>query len=350
MRIGITIGDPNGIGPEVIAKALADPRLLTDMTPIIFGSHKVFIQVKKTCGLNDFNYHTIKNISEVQPKKINLLVCPNDEFDFQEGKSTKESAALALWSLDASTQALQNKEIVAVVTGPISKEDMLSNGFEFIGHTEYYEKLFSKGSALMVLCSGSLKVALATNHIPVKDISATITKDLLVAKLQALNKGLIEDFGVFRPKIAVLGLNPHAGENGKIGEEEMEVISPAISAANKLNVLAFGPYSSDGFFGSGAYVEFDAVLAMFHDQGLTGFKALSFDEGVNCTLGLDVIRTSPGHGTAFPIVGENKANETALRNALYMALDNSRNRRDQAAATLNKLAVSTGPKDNEFTS
>lgn len=343
IRLGFSFGDANGIGPEVMLKALMDSRILQDCTPIIFGSLKTISQIKKTCEITEFNFIQIKHPSEAHSKKINVINYPDDEH-FSRDLSSK----LAIWSLEEAALALENNDLDALVTAPISKESMQVSGFDFPGHTEFLEKRFAEKGALMVLCNDNLKVALATNHIALKDVPGALNKELILSKITLLNQSLIKDFGIQRPKIAVLGLNPHSGENGKIGIEELEIIQPAISAAKSQNILAFGPYSSDGYFGSKECFEFDAVLSMYHDQGLTGFKAIAFEEGVNFTAGLNIVRTSPGHGTAFNLVDKNSANEQSMRNAIYLALDTIKSRRVFLESKKDFLHISKGQKESDL--
>ncbi len=350
IKIGICVGDPNGIGPEVILKALEDARIFTDFTPIIYGPTKVFNHLKTTLKSDDFSYVSIKKAEEFQGNKINIINYPKDDYSIQEGMATTGGANVAFWALESAVTDLEKGTIDAIVTGPFSKHVQQTNGFNFPGHTEYLDAKFSKDGALMILCADKLKVALVTNHVPIKDVAANISKDLVLSKIKTLNLSLMEDFNVQRPKIAVLGLNPHAGENGIIGQEEMESIAPAISAAKSNQILAFGPYSADAFFGTGACFSFDAVLAMYHDQGLTGFKAISFDQGVNFTAGLTKIRTSPGHGTAFDIAGKGIADEGGMRNAIYQAIDIVKNRSFYTEISKNPLPISKGTKEMDVSS
>ena len=343
-RVGITCGDPAGIGPELIVKLASDNRILQEAILIVYCPLPLIQAAKKSSGLEDLPSQHITNLAQAQLGKLNVF-SPKDPAEIVVGKPDNNSASIALWALEKSSDDLENGAIEAVVTAPLSKQHMAVISPGFSGHTEYYDKRFKKEGALMVLCSDRLKVALATNHLPIKDISSAITKDTLLAAIRNLSSMLQQDFGVVRPKIAVLGLNPHAGESGNIGTEEMEQISPAISAAKSANILAFGPYAADGFFGSGQCFQFDAVLAMFHDQGLTGFKAIAFDGGVNYTAGLTIVRTSPGHGTAFDLAGKGHASEEGLRNAVYMALDVHKHRKDYLENNANPLRFSAVQKD-----
>lgn len=312
-KVGISIGDINGVGPEIIMKALSDNRLLLDCTPVIYGSSKVFSHFRKILNDLEFNYQSCKDASAAVNRKINLVNVWDEEVVFETGQVTENGGKYALQSLDRATQDLAAGKIDVLVTAPISKEAMAKSGFKFPGHTEYLADLSGEAEALMLMVSGALRVALVTTHIALKEVHSTLTKDKIVSKIKAFEASLKKDFGIIRPKIAVLGLNPHAGENGKMGQEEQELIAPAINQARAEQILAFGPYPADGFFGSRTRNEFDGILAMYHDQGLTAFKALSFEDGVNYTAGLPIVRTSPDHGTAFDIAGKNQASEHSLR-------------------------------------
>jgi 4-hydroxythreonine-4-phosphate dehydrogenase len=325
VKVGISIGDINGIGPEVIMKALNDNRMLVDCTPVIYGSNKVLSYHKKNLHLRDFNYQTVNSAEEAKGKKISVINIWKDELNFDLGQPTESSGKYAFDSLESATQDLASGKIDVLVTAPISKEAMGKTTFQFPGHTEYLADLSGEEEALMMMVSPTLRVGLVTSHIALKDVNTTITKEKVVKKIKALNNSLKKDFGIRKPKIAVFGLNPHAGENGKMGSEEQEIINPAINEAKSEGIMAFGPYPADGFFGSGNKAQFDAILAMYHDQGLAAFKALSFDEGVNFTAGLPIVRTSPDHGTAYDIAGQNKASGTSMRNAIYLAVDVYRN-------------------------
>ncbi len=327
VRVGISIGDINGIGPEVVIKALSDNRLLLDCTPVIYASNKVLAHHKKLINNQDFSYQSCKSADDAAHKKVNVINLWDEEIQFDLGKPTQLGGKYAFKSLEAATQDLASGKIDVLVTAPISKEAMAMSGFKFPGHTEYLASLAGEAEALMLMVSGDLRVALATTHIALKDVSASLSREKIIEKIAALDKSLRRDFGIQRPKIAVFGLNPHAGENGKMGTEEQEIIVPAIRQANAQGHLAFGPYPADGFFGSGSRSQFDAVLAMYHDQGLAAFKALAFEDGVNFTAGIPVVRTSPDHGTAFDIVGQDKASELSMRSAIYLAMDIYRNNR-----------------------
>ena len=320
IKIGISVGDINGVGMEVIIKTFADARMMDICTPIVYGSSKVSTFHRKALGINDFSFNYIKSLKEINHKKPNLLECWNEDVEMSLGTSNTDGGQYAFLSLEAATKDLAEGNIDALVTAPINKDNIQSEEFNFPGHTEYLSEKF-EGESLMLMVNDNIKIGVATNHIPVSAIANTLTADTIFSKLKILNKSLVQDFSLNGPKIAVLGLNPHAGDNGLIGKEENEIIIPAISNAKSIGINAFGPYSADGFFGSGNYNKFDAILAMYHDQGLIPFKSLSFGEGVNFTAGLSIIRTSPDHGVAYEIAGQNKAEENSFRKAVYMACD-----------------------------
>lgn len=345
IRVGITIGDINGIGPEVIIKALRDNRILQDCVPIIYGSTKTLSFHKKMVHGEEFSYQSCKSATEAQPKKINIVNVWNDEIKFDIGTSNETGGKYAFLSLEKATEDLASNKIDVLVTAPISKEGIIKAGFQFPGHTEYLAHLSNQDEALMLMVNDNLRVALVTTHVALKDVATHLTKEKIVAKIKQLENSLKKDFGIIRPRIAVFGLNPHAGENGKMGDEEQLVINPAINQAKNEGILAYGPYPADSFFGSSNLGNFDGILAMYHDQGLTAFKALAFDEGVNYTAGLPIVRTSPDHGTAFDIAGQDKANEQSMRSAIYLALDIYRNRQFQKEISLNPLQAA--PRDKK---
>lgn len=338
IKVGISIGDINGIGMEVILKTFADNRMLDFCTPIIFGSSKSISTHKKKIN-NKVPIHGINNIKEAVNHKVNLYNIWKEDVEIEFGKQTPNGGKYALKSLKAATKALKNNEVDVLVTAPINKNNIQSEEFNFKGHTEYLESIFN-GKSLMILMSNNLRIGLITGHIPIQEVAKTITPDLIKAKVINMNNSLIKDFNIDKPKIAILGLNPHCGDNGVIGKEDDEIITPTIKELNKKGILAFGPYASDGFFGSNNYQNFDGILAMYHDQGLAPFKALSFGNGVNFTAGLDKIRTSPDHGTAFEIAGENKANEGSFREAVYKALAIYKNRKMYEELHANPLKIS----------
>lgn len=347
IRVGITLGDLNGIGPEIIVKALRDNRILADFVPIVYGSNKIINHYKKLLNLQDFNYFTCKSAAEIHNKKVNVVNVWQEELTIEPGISNEIGGKYALLSLEQATKDLAEGKIDVLVTAPFSKENVAKAGFSFPGHTEYLAEMSGAADALMILVSGTLRVALVTTHIPIKEVSEKLLKDSIVSKIKAFDQSLRKDFGIVRPRIAVFGLNPHAGENGKIGEEEQQIILPAINQAKQEGILAFGPYPADGFFGSTQRQQFDGVLAMYHDQGLAAFKALCFNDGVNYTAGLPIVRTSPDHGTAFDIAGKLIADEQSLRSAIFLAIDVYRNRKSYKEFYTNPLAISKEDKNKK---
>lgn len=327
-KIGITIGDINGIGPEVIIKALNDNRILNYMTPVIYGSTKAISYYRKAYNFNDFNYTHFRD-NKFTHSKINIVNCWDEMIEINAGTVTPEVGAASFKALKMSVEHLKEGLIDAVVTAPINKNNIQSDDFKFAGHTEYFTENFDGKDSLMFLTSEDLKVGVVTGHIPLKDVSSAITKELIIKKLKIMEESLRVDFGISKPRIAVLGLNPHAGEEGLLGSEDGKVIMPAIAELKNKGKLVFGPFPADGFFGKGEYKKFDAVLAMYHDQGLIPFKTLAFNNGVNFTAGLSIIRTSPDHGTAYDIAGKNIANESSMREAIFMAYDIYKNRLEQ---------------------
>lgn len=337
IRIGITQGDINGIGYEVILKTFEAPEMLEMCTPIIYGSPKIMTYHRKALNL-ETSFSIINSATEALPGRINVVNCNDDEVKVELGKASRESGKAAFDALEKAMSEYKDNLYDVLVTAPINKQMIQSEGFTFPGHTEYIEQSVGEGAkALMILANDRLRVALVTGHIPVAKIASTITKELIEEKLQLFNTSLKADFGINGPRIAVLSLNPHAGDGGVIGNEEETIIAPAIKAMSEQGVLCYGPYPSDGFFGNGTFSRFDGVLAMYHDQGLTPFKVLAMDEGVNFTAGLPLVRTSPDHGTAFDIAGKGEASENSFRQAIYMAIDVFRNRKSYAEATHNPL-------------
>ena len=326
IKIGFTPGDINGIGYEVILKSLMDIKNIPNAVTIIYGSPKVLAYYKKNLG-NNVNTTTINSAEEAKNMGIFVINCNSEDIRVEAGKSNEIAGLASFQALEKATADLKNKEIDILVTGPINKWNIQSAGFNFPGHTEYLAQQFNADKCLMLMCSEALKVGVATGHIPISEVSKALTKELILEKLEILNDSLKRDFIITKPRIAVLGLNPHCGDHGVIGNEEESIIIPAINEARGKDILAFGPYSADGFFGSGDFKKFDAVLAMYHDQGLAPFKALTFDDGVNYTAGLPIVRTSPAHGTAYEIAGKNQANYLPMCNAIRMAVDIFNNRR-----------------------
>jgi 4-hydroxythreonine-4-phosphate dehydrogenase len=327
IRVGITHGDINGIGYEVIIKTLSDSRILEMCTPIVYGSPKVAAYHRKALDVELFSFNQISNAREANSKRVNIINCVDDEIRVELGKSTQEAGEAALIALQAAVKDLKSGDIDVVVTGPINKENIQSEKFNFPGHTEYFASEFSAKNFMMIMISDQLKIGVVTGHIPVSEIAQTLTKEKILSKIRILHKTLLEDFSIRKPRIAVLGLNPHAGDKGVIGNEDQEIVYAAIKQANDEGIIALGPFPADGFFGAGEYRKFDATLAMYHDQGLIPFKVLSFESGVNFTAGLPVIRTSPGHGTAYNIAGSGVATEDSFRNALYLSIDVFQNRK-----------------------
>ncbi|MFK8046499.1 MAG: 4-hydroxythreonine-4-phosphate dehydrogenase PdxA, partial [Crocinitomicaceae bacterium] len=315
IKVGITIGDINGIGLEVIIKTFADSKLFANSIPIIYGSAKAVSYHKKAINNEHFNFLTIANADEAKPRKINVINCWNEEVKINLGEQNATGGKYALLSLEAATNDLKTSKIDVLLTAPINKDGVKSAGFEFPGHTEYLAHLSNTEDVLMLMVADNLRVAVATGHVPLKDVAELITPELISSKLTMLINSLKRDFAITRPKIAVLGLNPHAGDKGALGEEELNIINPVVKSFNEKGELVYGSYSADGFFGSSNVKKFDGVLAMYHDQGLTGFKSISFDEGVNFTAGLPIVRTSPGHGTAYDIAGKGVAAAQSFRNA-----------------------------------
>ncbi len=325
--VGITQGDSNGIGYEVIIKALSDPRILDQFTPVIYGSSKLFSFYRKTIPeVEQMDTNAITTASEAHPKRVNIVNCLPDSTYAEPGQATAESAKSAIMALNAAVEELKAGKIDVLVTGPINKKAMSLEGFGFPGHTEYIQDAFGVKDVAMFMVSHRLKLGVVTGHIPLKDVASHITEEKILGKLRLMNKSLQTDFIIDHPRIAVLSLNPHSGDGGLLGSEEQEIIIPAIKKASEEGILAFGPFSPDGYFGLSHYENFDATLAMYHDQGLSPFKALSFEDGVNFTAGLPVVRTSPDHGTAFEMSGRDQADPLSMRAAIFTAIDIYRNR------------------------
>ena len=321
VRVGITHGDVNGIGYEIIIKTLQDQRLMELYTIVVYGSSKVASYHRKVLNINDFNFNLVKKADQAHPRRPNIVNIHDEEIKIDLGKSTSVAGELALLSLEAACEDLQKDIIDVVVTAPINKKNIQSPGFAFPGHTEYLAKKFNTDNYLMLMITNALRIGVVTGHIPLCTVKDALTEELILQKIQVMNLSLMRDFGIVKPRIAVLALNPHAGDDGLLGIEEKTVIKPAIDKAFDQNILAYGPYPADGFFGSSNFKNFDGILAMYHDQGMVPFKLMSFDEGVNFTAGLPVIRTSPAHGTAYDLAGKNEASPEAFRNALYLAGD-----------------------------
>lgn len=327
MKIGITHGDINGIGYEVILKTLSDVRINEVCTPIVYGSSKVASYHKKLINIGDFSFNIIKTPEQAVLKRANLINIVDSELKVDIGESTQIASEMALLSLEMATADLKAGKIDAIVTAPINKSNMQSDKFHFPGHSEYLAKVFGVEEFLMFMISSVTRIGVVTGHVPINEVSQKVTKSLILKKILMMHRSLVEDFNIRRPKIAVLGLNPHAGDDGVLGKEDGDVIFPAIREAFDKNILAFGPYPADGFFASGQFQKFDAVLAMYHDQGLIPFKILAHSDGVNFTAGLPFVRTSPAHGTAYEIAGKDLAYPDSFRQALYDAVDICENRK-----------------------
>ncbi|MFN8338416.1 MAG: 4-hydroxythreonine-4-phosphate dehydrogenase PdxA [Saprospiraceae bacterium] len=337
MKIGITIGDINGIGPEVIIKAMSDPRILSTFTPVIYGSYKVMSYHKNIVKESNLGFHSVTSAAQAVSNKVNLVNCWDENINISLGNPTVESGKYAYIALDKAVIDVKEGHIDAIVTAPINKQAMQLAQFPYPGHTEYFTTIDNKTQSLMLLVSDALKIALVTNHVAISQVSSLITKELIIEKIKILNKTLVEDFGYERPVISVLGLNPHASDDGVMGDEEEKIIKPAIIEAKKQGFLVTGPHPADGFFGNGMWKKSEAVLAMYHDQGLIPFKTLSFGSGTNVTAGLTFIRTSPDHGTAYDIAGNNMADASSILQAIFTATDLVRNRQDYFESRENAL-------------
>lgn len=338
IRVGITHGDINGIGYEVILKTFSDQRMTELCVPIIYGSSKVAAYHRKALDLPAVNINVVSRAEEAGLNRVNIINCVEDDIKVELTQSTPVAGRAAYKALEAAVADLKSGAIDVLVTAPINKHNIQNAQFHFPGHTEYLEQTLGDGQkALMILMTNTLRVALVTGHIPVSQVPSQITVENIVTKLQVFNQSLKQDFTIIKPRIAVLALNPHVGDNGVIGNEEAEIIKPAMEEAERLGVMSFGPFPADGFFGSKMYEDFDGVLAMYHDQGLAPFKALAMEEGVNYTAGLPFVRTSPAHGTAYNIAGQNLASESSFRQAVYTALDVYRSRQSYREATAHPL-------------
>ena len=319
-RLGITIGDSNGIGIEIILKTFKDNRMLDFCTPVIFGSNEILSQHKKILQIHNVNFNVVKDLKYLKPNKINLLEAIKNKGNVKIGEKNNDGGDNAINSIDCAIDAYKKNKIDALVTAPINKSSIQKNKSDFIGHTEYLQNNFN-GNSLMIMVSEIMKIACLTGHTSLSNVKNYISKENIIENLLILNNSLKKDFGKVKPKIAILGLNPHAGESGMLGNEEIEIIVPAIDYTKDKGLMVFGPYSADSFFTTRNLSAFDGVLAMYHDQGLIPFKTLAFDSGVNFTAGLDIIRTSPVHGTAFEIAGKGLANENSFRQAVFLACE-----------------------------
>jgi 4-phospho-D-threonate 3-dehydrogenase / 4-phospho-D-erythronate 3-dehydrogenase len=317
--IGISIGDINGIGPEVIIKALRDNRMLDHITPVVFGTTKVLSFYRKLLNIEDFHYTQIKSMNELNPRKINVVNCWPDSVELNVGKVTAEGGNCAYLSLREAVNYLKEDKIDALVTAPINKKNIQNEDFNFVGHTDFITQELGSKDSLMLMVTDELRVGVVTAHLPLKEVSEQLTKETLINKVNIFIKTLKKDFGITKPKLALLGLNPHAGEDGLLGSEEIEIIAPVIKEFREKGQLVFGPFPADGFFGTLDFQKYDGILAMYHDQGLIPFKLMGFEKGVNFTAGISKVRTSPDHGTAYDLAGKDAANPQSMREAIYLA-------------------------------
>jgi 4-hydroxythreonine-4-phosphate dehydrogenase len=325
--IGISIGDINGIGPEVIIKALQDNRVMNHITPVIFGSTKVLSFYRKMLNVEDFHYTQLKTMSDLNHRKVNVVNCWPDIVEINVGQVTQEGGNCAYLSLREAVNYLKEDKIDALVTAPINKKNIQREDFSFVGHTDFITQELGGTESLMLMVAENLRVGVATAHIPLREVSDALSKEAVAGKLNIFIKTLKRDFGISKPKLALLGLNPHAGEDGLLGKEEIEIIDPVVKEFREKGHLVFGPFPADGFFGSLDYQKYDGILAMYHDQGLIPFKMLGFDRGVNFTAGISKVRTSPDHGTAYSIAGKDAANPQSMREAIYLASNTVKTRK-----------------------
>jgi 4-hydroxythreonine-4-phosphate dehydrogenase len=339
IRVGITHGDFNGIGYEIILKTFQDARMLDMFTPVIYGSSKIASYYRKAFDLSEINFNLVKKAEFANPKRVNIVNCYENEVKIEAGQNSAIAGELAYYALEKAVEDLTKHKIDVVVTAPISKYNIQSENFKFTGHTEYFAGKLNVKEYLMLMVGSGLRIGTVTGHIPLRDVVKHITVEAIYEKIKVLSKTLQMDFGISRPKIAILGLNPHAGDEGLIGKEEINIIRPAILKAWDEKILAYGPYPADGFFGSSNLASFDGILAMYHDQAMLPFKAIAFEEGVNFTAGLPIIRTSPAHGTAFDIAGKNLASPESFRQAIYLAIDLFNNRAAYKESVKNPLPL-----------
>ena len=337
IKLAITHGDINGVGYEVIIKTFSDNRMTEFCTPVLYGSSKILSYHKKLLADKDIsNLTNTKDARSIVDKKFNVINITNDEVKIDLGKSTEIAGELALKALDSACDDLMANNVDVLVTAPINKKNIQCQNFDFPGHTEYLENKFGGKSLMMMICD-RIRIGIVSSHVALRDVPTVITKELLLEKISVMNKSLKQDFGITMPKIAVLALNPHAGDNSLIGDEDDKVVSPAIKEAYNSGILTFGPYPADGFFGSSEFNNFDGILALYHDQGLIPFKLMSFTQGVNYTAGLPYVRTSPAHGTGYDIAGKDKASEDSFRNAVYLACDILKHRNEYKELTKNSI-------------
>ncbi|MBE9481591.1 MAG: 4-hydroxythreonine-4-phosphate dehydrogenase PdxA [Bacteroidetes bacterium] len=349
IKVGITHGDINGIGYEIIIKSFIDSRIFEIFTPVVFGVSKVASYHRKALNINDFSFNLIKKPEYANPKRPNIINCYDRDVKIELGKSTQTAGELSLLALESAIKSLKNNEIDVLVTAPINKKNIQSKDFNFRGHTEYLAQRFECDKFLMLMISENFRIGVVTGHIPLKDVASKLSQEIIIDKLRIMNDSLIKDFNIRKPKIAILGLNPHAGDDGLIGKEEQEIIIPAIKKVFDDDILVYGPYPADGFFGSNTYSQFDGILAMYHDQAMIPFKALSFGSGVNFTAGLPYVRTSPAHGTAYEIAGKNEASPESFRQAIFFAIDIYKNRQIYEELNKNPLKISTSEQNNSLT-
>jgi 4-hydroxythreonine-4-phosphate dehydrogenase len=319
--IGISVGDLNGIGIELIIKTFSDNRITEFCTPVVFANNKVLNFYRKLMPEANINYNSTKDFTKINPKQLNIFTVWEEDVDIQPGQMNENGGKYGVRSLQAAVKALKDQSIDALVTAPLNKFTMQSSEFNFTGHTPYLKEAFKADEVLMLMVAENMKVALLTEHVAIGEVSKNITKEQIIRKINLLKASLKKDFGLERPRIAVLGLNPHAGDEGLVGREEKDIIRPAVIESKKNDCVVMGPYSADAFFARGNHEKFDAVLAMYHDQGLIPFKSLALGEGTNFTAGISAIRTSPDHGTAFDIAGKNLADESSFRAAIFAAIE-----------------------------
>lgn len=326
--VAVSIGDFNGIGPELILKTFSDPRILKICTPVIYGNFKIFARYKKLISHEEVSFHSIKSIDEVHAKKVNIRTCWDNDYEIQPGTPTADSGKCAFASLEQATKDTIAGKTHLLLTAPLDKKNIQNENFRFPGHTEYLAAQCGNKEPLMLMTGNSMRICMVTAHVPLRKVAEMLTPELIKTKIKLLQQSLQSDFAIKKPKIAVLGLNPHAGEKGLLGEEEETILAPLIAEFKEKGALVQGPFAADGFFAAGTYKNFDGVVAMYHDQGLIGFKTIDFQSGVNYTAGLPIVRTSPDHGTAYDLAGKSLADESSFREALYRGLDILKNRQE----------------------
>jgi len=345
MRIGLTSGDPNGIGIETILHVFADDRMLIGLTPVLYASPDLVTTNLEALGLKDLNWSEVDSAENAKEGQLNILNISVEDFSHRPGALTSEAGQYSYKSLESAVEDLASSKVDVLVTAPINKEAITQSGFKFPGHTEYLAHMANAEDVLMFLVAENLRIGIVTGHIALKDVASSLTAKSIKSKLNLMHESLARDFGCASPRIAVLGLNPHAGDNGLMGDEEQNMIGPAVKDANTAGMNVFGPFAADGFFGSGAHKNFDGVLAMYHDQGLAPFKAMSFGRGVNFTAGLPIVRTSPDHGTGFDIAGKGTASPDSMRTAIFLAQDIHKSRLEHKELTSNPLEIAPPKRD-----